>query len=130
MAEVQAAVFARVWSGRLQLPPDEVMQGWEEQLVASLGATGRGYHLLKFPKDAEHMNMLHEWAMSAEEGPSGKGKIPPCWKPREYWIRERFALIKKAFQDQGEARHKITTVEELGFDYDESVRKQPVRPVS
>ena len=53
-----------------------------------------------------------------------KGKRAPRWGAREIWAREKFALIKKAFQDRGEARHHVRSIEELGFDYDEWLREQ------
>lgn len=54
----------------------------------------------------------------------GRGKTPPKWSEKETWTRERFPEIKKAFADRGEARHSVRRVEELGFDYDASLREQ------
>ena len=128
MAEVQAAVLARVWSGRLNLPSDREMKAWEDEVYAETGGE-RQFHLLKFPKDADYINAMHDFAMSAEEGEGEgakkvKGKTPPRWGAREYWLRERFASVKKAFQERGEGRHQVRTVEELGFDYDEFVEEK------
>lgn len=94
-----------------------------------------------------YINMLHDWAMTAKnEGrkcgelqkrrmsvsyrsstsdqetgdlPSSVGKEPPHWGEKEYWMRERFPAIKKAFQDFGEDRHSKRTLEDVGFSFEE-----------
>lgn len=134
LAEAQSAVIARVWSGRLPLPLDEEMKIWEEQTIAEMG-DGRNFHVLKFPDDADYINMCYGWAISADgEGMTAhefingtldreKGKEPPYWGEKEYWTRERFPAIKKAFQDYGEARHDKRTVEDVGFDFEQWKKK-------
>nr|OQO25257.1 hypothetical protein B0A51_07038 [Rachicladosporium sp. CCFEE 5018] len=139
-AEAQGAVIARVLSGRLSLPSSTEMKSWEDHTVATMGA-GRDFHVLKFPKDAGYINMMHDWAMRAQgnaaqssggtckvvsppmaaksplavDHRSATGKEPPYWTGREYWMRERFPAIKKAFQDFGEARHSKGTLADVGF---------------
>lgn len=117
VSEVQSAVIARVLSGRLPLPTEEEMRQWEEEVEAEMG-TGGSFHVLKFPKDANHINMLHDWATSVDSAGSGVGKTPPKWGEKEYWTRERFPNIKKAFHDLGEARHQATRLEDVGYDFD------------
>ncbi|KAK6423746.1 monooxygenase, partial [Oleoguttula sp. CCFEE 5521] len=143
-AEAQAAVIARVLAGRLCLPSSADMKQWEEVTMAEMGA-GRDFHVLKFPKDADYINAMHDWAMNAREnaaqsfGDTGNvispamaakgspavnqqpapGKQPPYWTEREYRIRERFRAIKKAFQDFGDARHGKRTLADVGFVFDE-----------
>ncbi|KAF4547306.1 Flavin-binding monooxygenase-like protein 5 [Elsinoe fawcettii] len=114
MAEVQAAVIARLWSNRLALPSEAEMKAWEQRQQEETGG-GRNFHLLKFPKDAEYINMMHDWAMSAEE--PEKGKQPPRWGEEDFWLRERFPAIKKAYHDLGEERWKVKSIKELGFDF-------------
>jgi cation diffusion facilitator CzcD-associated flavoprotein CzcO len=119
-AEAQAAVVARVFSGRLELPSAKEMEEWEKREVEEKG-DGRGFHVLKFPKDAEFINEMHDWALSAEgedEGEAGVGKKPPYWGEKEFWTRERFPAIKKAFQGFGEGRHEVRTLGEVGFDFE------------
>ncbi|KAM0721672.1 hypothetical protein Q7P37_002597 [Cladosporium fusiforme] len=144
-AEAQAAVIARVFAGRLALPAEADMQAWEESVVAELGA-GREFHVLGFPRDADYINMMHDWAVSADdEGrePAGadayvrrrsvgggekaggdvedgraRGKQPPYWGELEYWTRERFPAIKKAFMDCGEARSEKRSLLDVGFDFE------------
>jgi cation diffusion facilitator CzcD-associated flavoprotein CzcO len=126
-AEAQAAVVARVFSGHLELPPQKEMEDWERREVEEKG-DGRGFHVLKFPRDAEFINEMHDWAVGAEgegqrvEGEGGKdtviGKKPPYWGEKEFWTRERFPAIKKAFQGFGEGRHEVRTLSEVGFDFE------------
>jgi cation diffusion facilitator CzcD-associated flavoprotein CzcO len=149
-AEAQAAVIARVFSGRLALPSEAEMKAWEQGVIDEMGE-GRGFHVLKFPRDADHINMLHDWALSAD-GKAGHprgtdryvrqrsvvgaedlkgvsegevvGKEPPYWGEKEYWTRERFPAIKKAFQALGEDRHRVRTLAEVGFDFEEWKREK------
>lgn len=142
IAEAQGAVIARVFSGRLSLPGEREMEDWEERALRD-SASEKDFHVLKFPKDADYLNMLHDWATAAEVGkvdsaglhPRGDeqpadyaepsvGKRPPYWGEREYWTRERFPAIKKAFQALGEGRHGIRTLKEVGFDFAEWEMKE------
>lgn len=115
MAQAQAAVIARVLSGRLALPNESVMKEWEEETL-QMNGSGRGFHVFAFPKDAEHLNFLHDWAMSAQQQRE-VGKAPPVCGEKLYWIRERFPSIKKAFADCGEKRHQVRFLEEIGYDF-------------
>ncbi|KAK3632980.1 monooxygenase [Elasticomyces elasticus] len=121
MAEAQGSVIARVFSGRLALPYAEEMKAWENDWAEQNG-DGRMFHVLKFPADADYINMLYDWCTSADGEGSERGKVPPYWGEKEYWMRERFPAIKKAFQDLGEDRHVVQTLQEVGFDYERSKR--------
>jgi cation diffusion facilitator CzcD-associated flavoprotein CzcO len=149
VAEAQSAVIARVWSGRLNLPVETEMEHWERETLEETGG-GRNFHVLKFPKDADYINMLHDWAMSADQPgshpeihrrrmsstasvtpkpdpgimSSGIGKESPYWGEKEYWTRERFPAIKKAFQSHGEERHSKRSLEDVGFDYEQWKREK------
>ena len=118
VAEAQSAVIARVLAGRLQLPDEPEMEKWQQATLQETGG-GRNFHVLKFPKDADYINMLHDWAVSADQGPGAhhelrgrrlssstsdskrhdstkaRSKEPPYWQEKEYWTRERFPAIKK-----------------------------------
>ena len=146
VAEAQSAVIARVWSGRLDLPSADEMAEWEQDTLQETGG-GSNFHVLKFPKDADYINMLHDWAISAERrasshqelrrrrmsssgvdgaakrGSNGDcqtvGKEPPYWGEKEYWTRERFPAIKKAFQSFGEDRYSKRTLEDVGFSFEQ-----------
>ncbi|EME39469.1 flavin-dependent monooxygenase-like protein [Dothistroma septosporum NZE10] len=122
-AEAQAAVIARVFSGRLTLPSPGEMEDWEVQTTEEMG-NGRTFHVLKFPKDAEFINMLHDWAVSVDgqvetNEPKKMGKTPPRWGEKEFWTRERFPSIKKAFQNFGEQRHQKRGLEDVGYSFEQ-----------
>lgn len=123
LAEAQAAVVSRVYSGRTSLPPLSTMQEWELDAIQEMGA-GRNFHLLPFPKDAKYINAMSEWAMSSAEGREGaegqgRGKVPPFWGEWEFRCREKFPEIRRKFGEKGEERKRVRDVRELGFDFGE-----------
>jgi cation diffusion facilitator CzcD-associated flavoprotein CzcO len=126
VAEAQSAVLARVYSGRLSLPPYEEMREWEDKTIKEMGS-GRLFHFLPFPKDANYINNLSNWALAApsREGldNKGKGKAPPTWGPCEVWARENFPKIRRAFIAKGEERSKVRCIKELGFNYEEYLKE-------
>ncbi|KAJ4293321.1 monooxygenase [Kalmusia sp. IMI 367209] len=127
IAEAQSAVLARVYSGRLSLPPLPTMCVWEQSVIDEMG-DGRNFHLLPFPKDGNYINELSHWALSAEprEGleNNGKGKTPPIWGGWEFWCREQFSKIRAAFGALGEKRYEVRTLEEVGFSYEEYLKRK------
>lgn len=127
MAENQAAVFARVWSGRLVLPPRDQMKAWEDTQVAEKGS-GTAFHYLPFPQDGNHINMLYGWAAQAETrdglAHDGNGKQGTKWGKREMWLRSVFPEIRRRFVAKGPEKHNIKSVVELGFDFDRWQQEQ------
>ncbi|KAI0593083.1 hypothetical protein F4775DRAFT_579592 [Biscogniauxia sp. FL1348] len=121
LSESQAAVFARLWSNALPLPPREVLEAWEREAG---DGDGKEYHVFPKGTDGKYINELHDWAMqarrdgggSAGHGNSregkGKGKEPPVWGEELLWQREIFAEAKMQFEKTG---RKAKTLEELGF---------------
>ncbi|KAJ5947592.1 hypothetical protein N7466_000607 [Penicillium verhagenii] len=126
-AENQAAVFSRVWSGRLHLPEQEHMKASENSEVTQKG-DGKAFHVMPFPMDVDYLNLLHNWATSAKARPgleeSGRGKLGKHWGDRERWMRALFPEIRRAFVQIGEQRSKIKTLEALGFDFETWKRDQ------
>ncbi|EGP85758.1 uncharacterized protein MYCGRDRAFT_74228 [Zymoseptoria tritici IPO323] len=126
-SEAQSAIVARVFAGRLALPTEDDMKAWEKGVLAETGP-GTAFHVLKFPKDAAFLNMLYDWALSADgEGDLDRngeriGKVPPRWGKMQYWTREQFPKIKKAFADLGEKRHYARTLEDVGFEFEDLER--------
>jgi cation diffusion facilitator CzcD-associated flavoprotein CzcO len=129
MAENQAAVFSRVWSQRLELPSKEEMRAWEVLQVANKG-DGKSFHLLPFPLDADYLNFMYTWASSAKPRPGlsngGHGKLGTFWGERERWMRALFPEIRRAFVQKGDQRGNITTLEELGFIFDDQKVKSSI----
>lgn len=95
LAENQASVLARLWSGRLAMPSQDDMLTWEQDEEARLLRAHRlrpgpdtasgdsisstnpngaakvsryegGFHTLVYPEDARQINSLYEWAASAQ----------------------------------------------------------------
>jgi cation diffusion facilitator CzcD-associated flavoprotein CzcO len=122
IAEAQASVLARVYSGRLGLPSREQMRGWESSVIGEMG-DGRNFHLLPYPKDGNYLNEMSRWALSAapKEGleNGGQGKVPPIWGEWEFWARENFPAIRRAFGELGERRHQVRSIGEVGFSFEE-----------
>lgn len=127
LSENQAAVYARVWSGRLALPSLTEMEDWERSTVAEKG-NGTSFHLLHFPLDANYMNLLYEWAAQALPRPglinNGNGKVANYWGDKEKWWRQLFPEIRRAFIAKGEARKQITSLEKLGYDFEQWKQSQ------
>lgn len=127
IAEAQSAVLARVYSGRLSLPSLPDLLAWETARKQEIDAD-RNFHLLSFPKDGEYINFLSKWASSAEprEGleSRGQGKVPPTWGEWEFWCRENFPAVRQAFGNLGEGRKNVKSIKEVGFDFDEYLRKK------
>ena len=124
LGESQAAVFARVWSGRLSLPSQADMKSWEDSAVAKTGDS-KSFHVFGYPLDLEYLSFLQDWASKAEKRSglvnNGNGKQVPRFGEKEKWLRVRsFPDIKRAFGERVRLDGvKVTTIEELGFDYDE-----------
>ncbi|KAL6722186.1 monooxygenase [Lecanora helva] len=112
--EGQVAVIARVWSQRLSLPSEDDMRKWEKARITECG-DGKAFHVLAPLADLDYHNEMVAWASSAN-GETGQ-KLPPPWSEQDRWTRERLPKIRKAFAEKGEERHRVRTIEELGFDY-------------
>ena len=110
LAECQAAVLARVWSGRLELPGSHQMQEWADGIVRERGA-GRSFHALKPPLDLEYMKEMYDWCHKTNQTASCKeiagGKMPKMWDAQACWLRMTAADMKKAFNAKGEERSNV-----------------------
>ncbi|KAL8772796.1 MAG: hypothetical protein Q9209_002141 [Squamulea sp. 1 TL-2023] len=114
--EGQAAVVARVWSGRLELPPKQDMKAWEFDRIAKRGV-GRSFHDLGKLEDFRYHNDLVDWAQQAR--PREGDKTPSKWSERDAWIRRNIPAIKRAFAAKGDGRLSVKSIEELGFECQE-----------
>lgn len=116
LAESQASIFSRMWSGRLPLPSRETLQAWER--ADADAATPDKYHV--FPKggDGRYINEVHEWVTrdtkkKAED--DDVGREPPYWDGELLWQRSIYAEAKMQFEKTG---RRAKTLEELGFRYE------------
>ncbi|KAL8729778.1 MAG: hypothetical protein Q9166_004501 [cf. Caloplaca sp. 2 TL-2023] len=114
--EGQAAVVARVWSGRLELPSEPDMRKWEADRIADRGA-GKKFHELGNLEDLLYHNDLVDWALQAK--PKTGDETPPKWNEKDAWARKNIPAMKKAFAGKGEARHTVKSIEDLGFVFDD-----------
>ncbi|EKV19056.1 Dimethylaniline monooxygenase, putative [Penicillium digitatum PHI26] len=123
-SQAQGAWLARVLSGRVALPSEIEMERWIGEWAVDHG-DGHSFNILAFPLDANYINTLYELSSRAErkEGleNGGHGRRPPFWGEKEKWTRARFPLIKNAAQALGDRRTEVTTVEQLGFDFDREI---------
>lgn len=122
LSQNEAAVVARVWSGRLELPSTAERRQWELDTIRDKG-DGKYFHLKKFPEDAAQVNELYAWADRAQKKHGlendGRGKVGTRWDERQVWMRSQFPNIKAAYAQKGEDKVRIRKMEELGFDFDQ-----------
>ena len=111
VSEGQAAVIAKVWSNKLVLPEENIMNAWEKKQVEEIG-DNTNFHILGYPKDADYINELHDWAGCAEDGFT---KEPPYWDEQQRHMRSMFMDIRKRFVELG---GKATTMKELGPEFE------------
>ena len=139
LAESQAAVVARVWSGRLALPSQPEMQKWRKSVISDRGE-GRGFHALTPPKDLEYMQEMYEWCCKTDEAVGkrgrgdgglngetrggGKGKMPKRWDEKACWLRMKAPEMRKAFQARKGERGKVMGYEELNFRFEDGKGKE------
>jgi cation diffusion facilitator CzcD-associated flavoprotein CzcO len=121
VAEAQAAVIARVYSGRLALPSRAKMEEWEGQQMKRRGAPDQ-FHVMEPQEDGKYINRMIDWAEKADTRKGLErhelGKMPKRWGAKEFWIRERIPTMRRAFMGLGEKRHHVRTFKDLGFGYE------------
>ena len=109
VSETQAAVIARVWSNRLRLPQKAYMDNWERLKMEENGS-GRSFHQLPYPLDANYVKDLQEWARTASSG-SG-GKPVPVWSESLSRISRHFMSVREAYVENGS---QAVSLKDLGF---------------
>ena len=114
--EAQGAVIAGAWAGRLAIPSSAKMEAWIVERITKKGSSRR-FHELKFPEDLDYLNEMVAWALQASENGEIEGMLPQKWRECDYWARERFAGIKRAFAAKGESRREIRRMEDLGYEF-------------
>lgn len=85
----------------------------------------KAFHSMGYPQDLDYHNSLVTWASEATSAGQGVGKdLPHVWDESEYWYRSQMAAIKKAYADLREEKHDVTTLKQLGFDYQKHKEEQ------
>ncbi|ODQ63781.1 FAD/NAD(P)-binding domain-containing protein [Nadsonia fulvescens var. elongata DSM 6958] len=91
LSESQAAVVARVFSGRLTLASETELRDEYSKEIEQKG-NGSEFHFLKFPADVEYCRSLQSWV--DENGLGKTGSQAPVWDEAKYKDREETADIK------------------------------------
>lgn len=86
--ETQAAVIARVWSGRLTLPPHAEMKR-EEYKTESIHGSEERFHELTMYQDIKFLQDLWQWADQAPGGFEAEH-----WTPKKVEFRKECGSIK------------------------------------
>ncbi|KAL3422934.1 Thiol-specific monooxygenase 4 [Phlyctema vagabunda] len=111
LSEAQAAIMAKVWGNKVELPTAEEMEKWEQETLREMG-DGKQFHAFGCPKDGRYINELHEWTKTSVDG---FAKEPPYWATKEWGIREKYVEIRQKFV---ESDGKAKSLAELGFDFE------------
>ncbi|CAK7567049.1 MAG: monooxygenase [Sporothrix epigloea] len=118
LAQAQAALVARVWANTLQLPSTAEMNAWER---AAEEVRGPSFHLWPPGADSAYINATYQRITTGPESTASRaGKEPPRWSDELVWMREVLMPGKAKFEEQG---RKATTLEELGYNYEETSRE-------
>lgn len=98
LAEAQAAILARVYSGRIVLPTVAEM---EDSVAKDTAARGSRYHIFGYPDDVDFYQLYYALL---EEHPEtmNQGLIPPIWDKEKIEIRretggKKIARLKEIF---------------------------------
>lgn len=109
VSEAQALAVARVWSGRLRLPSDQVMREDEAERLAVAGDSYR-FHKMRYPLDADYGDAIRAWCLEARPKKEQE-KLPVAWtEERRAWRRQNLEMKTAALRA---ARNQITTGTDL-----------------
>lgn len=86
ISESQAALIARVYSGRYQLPDEQERQkSYELELKAT--EPGKSFHSFNYPKDIKYCQMLQ--SLIDDQGLRTPGLVAPIWNEELQHIRSQ-----------------------------------------
>ena len=123
VAEAQAAVVARVWSGRLRIPEQEEMTEWERKRLTEAG-NEKEFHVLIEGNDLDYCEELNAWAATAQGESDGRGLRARTWSKEEYWVRGLCPKIKKMWMGLGAEKLQVKTVEDLGLHFEKEAPRK------
>ncbi|KAK9447717.1 uncharacterized protein V1518DRAFT_72513 [Limtongia smithiae] len=93
VSQAQACYIARIWSGRLKLPPKEIMELWLWKRRKEV-ENPKTFHDLPFPLDADFCEFVYALCKLA---PGDYGMFPRRWPNSERVLRKGAGEFKKAF---------------------------------
>ncbi|CDO96261.1 unnamed protein product [Kluyveromyces dobzhanskii CBS 2104] len=109
LSETQGAWLSRVWSGRIQLPSEEIQQKYHDWFVEQSG-DGSKHHDLAFPWDVQYSQRLNREIRHAGNG----GYFGVEWKGDQIKARSVINSIKEGYVAHYRATgKKASTLAEL-----------------
>ncbi|CAG98662.1 uncharacterized protein KLLA0_F19470g [Kluyveromyces lactis] len=109
LSETQGAWLSRVWSGRIQLPSEELQQKYHDWFIEKSG-DGSKYHDLAFPWDVQYSQRLNREIRHAGNG----GYFGVEWKGDQIRARSAINAIKEGYVAYYKATGtKAKTLDEL-----------------
>lgn len=91
ISEAQALATARVLSGRLKLPSNEVMRRDEQSRLSEVGDTYK-FHKMRYPLDADYGDQMRAWCCEALPRKENE-KLPVAWtEERRAWRRKNLNM--------------------------------------
>ncbi|KAK9455370.1 hypothetical protein V1511DRAFT_500269 [Dipodascopsis uninucleata] len=92
-SQAQACYIARVWSGRLKLPPKPIMEQFIAKRFLEVGHS-KDFHDTKFPDDSDYC----EYALAlCKLAPGEYGMFPRDWPRKERLLRSNIFKLKIAY---------------------------------
>ncbi|KAK9369693.1 hypothetical protein V1509DRAFT_618837 [Lipomyces kononenkoae] len=108
VSQAQACYIARVWSGRLKLPPRAIMEYYIWKRLQEVKDT-RMIHDLKFPEDADFCEYILALCKLI---PGDLGVFPRKWTKLERTLRRDIGSLKVAFAQYLEDTGRFATSRE------------------
>ncbi|KAK9240178.1 hypothetical protein V1525DRAFT_424084 [Lipomyces kononenkoae] len=108
VSQAQACYIARVWSGRLKLPPKAIMDYFVRKRCQEV-EDPRMIHDLKFPEDADFCEYILALCKLI---PGDHGVFPRKWTKLERSLRKDIANLKVAFSQYVENTGRYATSRE------------------
>lgn len=112
LAETQGCWLARIWSGRIELPPLEEMIKFDKSITCE----DRKYHDLNYPKDVDYSNELNEQVKKAI---GDYGYFAVHWDEEQTKIRSAIKQIKEGYikymKDKGRPAYSLKELEDAKY---------------
>ncbi|KAK9322441.1 hypothetical protein V1517DRAFT_323470 [Lipomyces orientalis] len=108
VSQAQACYIARVWSGRLKLPPKAIMDSFVRKRYHEVGDS-KAFHDLKYPEDADFCEYILALCQLV---PGHHGLFPRKWTKLERSLRKDIGNLKVAFAQYLEDTGRFATSRE------------------